>query len=193
MWGKWKLSLIPLATLVVVCTLHPDRLGAQSAQALPSRIGTSDQSSVVALPGNRHPLANLANDRGRVVSNVAMQRMLLVLKRDPALEAELRQLIADQQDSSSPRSISHAANCITQTLPIHRFLPRLRLSSLASAHCTILKSCLRCCRSARPAGSAIQARGSRISRSTLLRARRISLRPATWPEFTISRPYSRPE
>jgi hypothetical protein len=103
MWRKWKLALIPLATFVVVCTLYPGRLGAQSAQALPGRIGAIDQSSLVALPGNRHPLANLANDRGRVASNVPMQRMLLVLKRDPALEADLQQLIADQQDTSSQR------------------------------------------------------------------------------------------
>src|ERR1700674_232759 len=103
MCRKWKLSLISLATFVVVCTLHFARLDAQSAQALPSRISASERSSLVALPGNRHPLANLANDRGRVASNVAMQRMLLVLKRDPALEVDLQQLIADQQDTSSPR------------------------------------------------------------------------------------------
>jgi hypothetical protein len=103
MCRKWKLSLISLATFVVVCTLHFARLDAQSAQALPSRISASERSSLVALPGNRHPLANFANDRGRVASNVAMQRMLLVLKRDPALEVDLQQLIADQQDTSSPR------------------------------------------------------------------------------------------
>ena len=103
MWRKRKLSLIPLATSFVVCTLGSGRLVAQSAQALPSRIGTSDQSSLVALPGNLHPLANPTNDRGRVASDAPMQRMLLVLNRDPALEADLQQLIADQQDTSSPR------------------------------------------------------------------------------------------
>ncbi len=103
MWRKCKLPLIPLATFVAVCTLHSGRLRAQSAQALPSRIGTGDQSSLVVLQSNRHPLANLANDRGRAASDVPMQRMLLVLKRDPALEADLQQLIADQQDKSSPR------------------------------------------------------------------------------------------
>src|SRR5260370_17014878 len=104
MWRKWKLALRPLATFVVVCTMYPGRLGAQSAQALPGRIGAIDQSSLVALPGNRHPLANLANDRGRVASNVPMQRMLLVLKRDPALEEDLQQLIADHQGHSSTPS-----------------------------------------------------------------------------------------
>ncbi len=103
MWRKCKLSLIPVATFVVVCTLHSGRLRAQSAQSLPSRVGTGDQSSLVVLQGNRHPLANLANDRGRAASDVPMQRMLLVLKRDPALEADLQQLIADQQEKSSPR------------------------------------------------------------------------------------------
>jgi large repetitive protein len=101
MWRNWKLSLIPLAVLAVVCTVRSVRLGAQSSQALPNRIGTSE--FLVTLPGNRHPLANLANDRGRAAPDVPMQRMLLVLKRDPALEADLQQLIADQQDKSSPR------------------------------------------------------------------------------------------
>src|SRR5260370_12611734 len=103
MWRKCKLSLIPLATFVVVCTLYSGRLCAQSPQALPSRISTGDQSSLVVLQGNRHPLASFANDRGRAASNVPMQRMLLVLTRDPALSAALQQLIADQQDTSSPR------------------------------------------------------------------------------------------
>jgi subtilase family serine protease len=100
---KWKLSLLTLAIGGVVCLLYSGCLAAQSSQALPSRIVAADQSSLVTLPGNRHPLANLANDRGRVASNVPMQRMLLVLKRDPALGGDLQQLIADQQDASSPR------------------------------------------------------------------------------------------
>src|SRR6266700_4500480 len=111
MWRKCKLPLIPLATFVAVCTLHSGRLRAQSAQALPSRIGTGDQSSLVVLQSNRHPLANLANDRGRAASDVPMQRMLLVLKRDPALEADLQQLIADQQDKSSPRFRTSNMRC----------------------------------------------------------------------------------
>lgn len=101
MWRNWKLPLVPLAVLVVVCTLQSVRLRAQSAQALPSRIGTSE--ALVTLPGNRHPLAIAANDRGRAAPDLPMQRILLVLKRDPALEADMQQLIAGQQDKSSPR------------------------------------------------------------------------------------------
>src|SRR6516162_10972168 len=100
---KWKLSLLTLATGGVVCLLYSGGLAAQSSQAPPSRIVAADQASLVTLPGNRHPLANLANDRGHVASNVPMERMLLVLKRDPGLGADLQQLLSDQQDASSPR------------------------------------------------------------------------------------------
>jgi len=66
-----------------------------------SRIGTIDDSVRVALHGNRHPLATAANDRGEVAADLPMQRMLLVLKRDPAAEAALQKLIAEQQDKTS--------------------------------------------------------------------------------------------
>ena len=100
MWTNWKLFLIPLAMLGVVGTLHSVRLDAQSTRALFSRIGTSEL--LVPLPGNRHPFAIPTNDRGRVAPGLPMQRMLLVLKRNPVLEAGLEQLIVDQQDKSSP-------------------------------------------------------------------------------------------
>ena len=75
---------------------------AQSNQRETSRIGKIDESSRVVLSGNRHPLATAANDRGEVSPDLPMQRMLLVLSRDPAAEADLQRLLASQQDKSSP-------------------------------------------------------------------------------------------
>jgi hypothetical protein len=82
--------------------LPPASLHAQDAAAAAGRIGAVDESSRVILRGNRHPLATPANDRGEANPNLPMERMLLVLKRDPGAQAALDQLLAQQQDPSSP-------------------------------------------------------------------------------------------
>jgi len=74
---------------------------AQTSQVAAGRIGPIDESSLVALKGNRHALATAANDRGEVAPNLPMERMLLVLKRDEAAESALQELIASLQDKSS--------------------------------------------------------------------------------------------
>jgi len=79
----------------------PDPLYGQSAAGAASRIGTIDESSRVTLRGNRHPLAVSANDRGEADPSLPMQRMLLVLKRDPAAQSALDRLVLEQQDKSS--------------------------------------------------------------------------------------------
>ena len=96
-----------LAALVVLGTLitRPTTLSAQRPTA-ESGIGTIDESVRVVLKGNRHPLATSKNDRGEVNPDLPMERMLLVLQRDPAAESSLRQVLAEQQDKSSP--IFHA-------------------------------------------------------------------------------------
>jgi subtilase family serine protease len=66
-----------------------------------ARIGKIDERTFVTLKGNRHPLAIPANDRGEAAPNLPMQRMLLVLQRDPTTETTLQELIAAQQDKSS--------------------------------------------------------------------------------------------
>src|SRR5208337_5035336 len=49
-----------------------------------------------------HPLATGANDRGRVAAGLAMDHMLLVLTCSSEQETALEQLLAEQQDPSSP-------------------------------------------------------------------------------------------
>jgi hypothetical protein len=61
-----------------------------------------DDSNLVVLRGNTHPLARPEYDQGPAPANLPMQRMLLVLKRSPTQEAALEQLLQEQQDNSSP-------------------------------------------------------------------------------------------
>jgi hypothetical protein len=95
-----------LRIVVALCAgilAHPTNLlHAQARQASSGRIGSIDESSLVVLTGNHHPLATAANDRGEVAPDLPMDRMLLVLTRDATAEAELQQILASQQDKSSP-------------------------------------------------------------------------------------------
>ncbi len=96
---RFLLSAV-LSSAALIASTNPLK-----AQAVPPSIGAGaiDESSLVFLKGNHHPLANAANDRGPAAPDLPMERMLLVLKRDPAAESALRQWIADQQDKTSPR------------------------------------------------------------------------------------------
>ncbi len=51
-----------------------------------------DESNLVALKGNTHPLANAKNDLGRVSSNLPMTDLILVLSRDAAAAGGFREV-----------------------------------------------------------------------------------------------------
>ncbi|MGB0035511.1 MAG: Ig-like domain repeat protein [Candidatus Acidiferrales bacterium] len=61
-----------------------------------------DERNLVVLGGNTHPMANPAFDRGEAPGSLPMSRMLLVLKHTPEQETAIKQLIAEQQNQSSP-------------------------------------------------------------------------------------------
>ena len=61
-----------------------------------------DESRVVTLKGNTHPLAKRQFDMGMAPPDLPMDRMLLVLKRDPQQDYALHALLDDQQDKNSP-------------------------------------------------------------------------------------------
>lgn len=62
-----------------------------------------DNSQSVVLRGNVRRQVGLAHDQGAAPANMPLQRMLLLLKRAPAQEAALQQLLVDQQVPSSPQ------------------------------------------------------------------------------------------
>ena len=79
-------------------------LHAQTAQPslAVSRITAAiDENSRVTLKGTVHPLANAANDRGAAPDSMPLQRLHLVLKRSPAQESALRQLVSDMHTPGS--------------------------------------------------------------------------------------------
>jgi hypothetical protein len=61
-----------------------------------------DDAQRVTLKGNVHPMARTEFDRGAALPDLAMDRMLLVLKRSPEQDAALGKLLDDQQDKHSP-------------------------------------------------------------------------------------------
>lgn len=60
-----------------------------------------DESRLTTLKGNVHPLARPVYDIGTAPATLPMERMLLVLKRNPEQELDLRRLLDAQQDKRS--------------------------------------------------------------------------------------------
>jgi subtilase family serine protease len=54
-----------------------------------------NEKALMTLKGTVHPLAKTANDRGAAPDGMALDRVQIVLKRSPAQEAALKQLISD--------------------------------------------------------------------------------------------------
>ena len=67
------------------------------------RVTQAVDGRMVQLKGNIHPLAQPQFDRGLAPDSLPADRMLLVLQRGPDQEAELQQLLEDQQTKSTPR------------------------------------------------------------------------------------------
>lgn len=61
-----------------------------------------DDLQTVHLKGNTHPFARAEFDRGPIAESEPVSRMLLLLQRSDAQEAQLRQLLQDQLNAKSP-------------------------------------------------------------------------------------------
>ena len=95
---------LPFCLLLVLCALSfvSDPI-AQAQTGRPVLITQSlDEAKLVALGGNTRPEANPKYDRGVVPDSFRMEHMMLQLKRSPEQERELRELIDELTDSSSP-------------------------------------------------------------------------------------------
>ncbi len=62
---------------------------------------TIDESSLVTLRGNVHPLTQAAFDQGRIPVSTPVQRLVLVLQRSPQQERALQQYLDTVQDKNS--------------------------------------------------------------------------------------------
>jgi hypothetical protein len=88
-----------VSALLVLQFFIPNRSLGQALSLITQPV---DDAQRVTLKGNVHPLARTEFDRGAAPADLAMDRMLLVLKRSPEQDTALRTLLDDQQDEHSP-------------------------------------------------------------------------------------------
>jgi len=89
-----------VASLVSLLFLSQEFLG---AQVRPRIVRRPDDGVVVRIPGTTHPAIAVATGIGRAPGNLPMERMLMHFESSPEQAAALQQLLAEQQDPSSPR------------------------------------------------------------------------------------------
>ncbi len=94
------IRLFALAVLAVL-VFQPIVWG-QQVSVHPLILQPVDETQLVLLKGNTHPLARPQFDQGAAPPNLPMERMLLVLRRSPEQESALRSLLDNQQDKASP-------------------------------------------------------------------------------------------
>ncbi len=98
-----KGSFAVSVSAILVCLFLLVGAMAQAQNGRPVVITQSvDESKLVTLAGNTRPEVMRQNDRGRVADSYPMEHMMLQLKRSAEQERELRQLIDELTDSSSP-------------------------------------------------------------------------------------------
>ncbi|HSS98221.1 MAG TPA: Ig-like domain repeat protein [Terriglobales bacterium] len=85
---------------LLFCAFLSSVLFGQVAPRLVTKPINEQQRTV--LNGNVHPQATSQFDRGAAPANLAMDRMLLILKRSPAQQTMLDRLLLEQQDMLSP-------------------------------------------------------------------------------------------
>src|SRR6267154_4657947 len=97
-WGSF--SLVVLAILSAASAVRAQvESGLRARPRITQSINEMDR---VALTGNTHPEARLANDRGVVAKDFPMEHMLLQLKRSPEQEKALQQFIDELHTKGSP-------------------------------------------------------------------------------------------
>lgn len=87
--------------LLVLASLTTISVG-QQISPRPLITQAVDESQLVTLKESTHPLARPQFDIGTAVPDMPLQRMLLVLRRNPEQETALRKLLDDQHDKLSP-------------------------------------------------------------------------------------------
>ena len=93
-----------LAGLLILCAASATGMGQSAVGHIsPSRIVRPiDETRVVTLQGNVHPMARREFDQGTVAAETCLGRMVLLLKPAAGQQAELDALVAAQHDPDSP-------------------------------------------------------------------------------------------
>ncbi len=100
---RFQFRFLQAALVTLLTVMFPAFVRAQTAPPKPALITQPiEESKLTVLRGNTYPLALAKYDRGAAPASLPMQRMLLVLKRSPGVEASLVALLDQQQDKSSP-------------------------------------------------------------------------------------------
>src|SRR5581483_6277721 len=93
---------LPVRISVSLCLLVCSTLTWAQSIAQPLVVQPVNESRLITLPGNVHPLARQQFDAGAAPATLPLNRMLLVLKRSVGQDTALTKLLDDQQDKSSP-------------------------------------------------------------------------------------------
>src|SRR5208282_4918667 len=101
MKGRFKrVSLVTIGALILLTCGRPAfSAGSQTAPAITAAI---DENALITLAGNTRPEATAPNDRGAVADDVAMEHMLLQLRRAPEQEQALEKYLDELEDPKSP-------------------------------------------------------------------------------------------
>jgi subtilase family serine protease len=101
--------MLPLRSLPLILAagalLSCSALIAQEAAPIASAVrivDRIDESNLVTLAGNTHPMAKARNDLGRVSPDLPMTDLILVLRRSPEQQADFDRFTDSQYDPSSP-------------------------------------------------------------------------------------------
>src|SRR5438067_10519711 len=92
---------LPVRVVVFVCLLVFSVYGWSQNVVQPLVTQPVDETQLVTLSGNTHPLARGQFDVGAAPAGLPLNRMLLVLGRSPAQDRALRKMLDDQQDKAS--------------------------------------------------------------------------------------------
>jgi len=98
--SKPRVFALPVG--VAVLALFVLLTNVAQAQEAPRITQAIDETNRVTLGGHVIPFATAANDQGVVVDSLPLEHLQLVLQRSPEREQALEQLMAEQNDSTSP-------------------------------------------------------------------------------------------
>src|ERR1700687_4285093 len=95
--------ILALPAFGAAAQTKPDSATAAQTAAIPARITQAiDETQLVRLHGNVHPLARPEFDQGAANTATPMSRLLMLLKRSPEQEVALQKLMEEQRSKDSP-------------------------------------------------------------------------------------------